>query len=206
MAFVTWDEGNGKVTHSIHGADPKSFVVLKDGYAKDKSQVYFEGRVIWSAIDADKPFWTQPNSFEVLGSGYAKNAEFAYFRGEPFSVDLSSFRVGSNGSWTIDKNDAYVQTRAVHSCDPSSFEHLSDSWYRDAKCVYSIAAWGPKRLSDANPKTFVVINFWFGADERHVYTSDATILRDADPASFRKGGKDAYLCKRVDDPAACYRK
>lgn len=207
MTFITWDEGRGKVTHPIQGADPGSFVVLKDGYAKDKWQIYFEGKTIWSAISNNQLFWAQPHSFEVLSHEYAKDTEFAYYRGEPFRADLSTFRVGLSGDWAADKNNVYVHAQAISACEPSSFVYLNYGWYRDGKCVYSIhLPLSLKRLPDADPYTFAPINIWFGADSKHVYTSDGDLLRGTNPASFIKIGKDAYLCKRGDEPSACYKK
>ena len=58
----------------------------------------------------------------------------------------------------------------------------------------------------ADPKTFVVINYVFGADDKQVYTAEGTVLAGADPKTFVQTGKDAYLCTRDDQPAACYPK
>lgn len=207
MLFVTLDEGTGYGYHRIPGADPSSFVVLKDGYAKDKGQVYFDGKPFWSASLNNKPFWTQPVSFVVLSGGYAKDDEFAYYRGKSFQADLPTFHVGRSSNWAVDKNDAYIQIRPVHACDPGSFEYLDYGWFRDNKCVYSNTVGdGPKRVVGADPKTFTIVNYWFGVDEKYVYTSDGAILKGVDAKSFLKTGRDAYLCLRANEPTACYRK
>lgn len=205
IVFVTWDEGSGNVAHPVPGADAGSFAVLNDGYAKDKHQIYYKGRAVWAGA-TEKPTAAQLASFKALSYGYAKDAQFAYYQGLPFPVDLPTFRLGSQGNWSADKNDIYFQAQAVHACDPGSFESLDSGgyWYRDARCIY--ANWDRKLVKlpqTVNPETFVVVNYAFGADDKRVYTHEGAVLPDVDPREFVRTGKDAYPCTRHDQPAAC---
>lgn len=198
VAYVTLDEGRGKVSQPIQGADPSSFVILKNGYAKDKWQLYFEGRAFWSGTH----FYDQaPSSFTVLANGYARDDERAYYRGSPIArVDMETFHVARDGNWARDKKDIYIGPRALHACAPESFQWLDDFWHRDNKCVYrtSIAS-SEARIPGADPKTFSIVNFWYGKDANHVYTNEGTILVGADPKSFvddrrTGGGRDSNRC------------
>lgn len=54
-------------------ASPGSFKVLRDGYAKDTWNVYFDGRKIKDA---------SPGSFKVLRDGYAKDTWNTYYYGK----------------------------------------------------------------------------------------------------------------------------
>lgn len=211
MVFVTWDEGHGNVARPIPEADVGSFVVLNDVYAKDKRRIYYRGESVWGAAP-DKPTAAQLASFVTLSYGYAKDGQFAYYQGLPFPADPATFHVGTQGNWSADKDDIYFENQAIHACDPASFESLdqkgySGYWYRDARCLYARRNGKLVKLPEtADPKTFVVINYVFGADDKHVYTAEGTVLAGADPKTFVQTGKDAYLCTRDDQPAACYPK
>ena len=205
MVFVTWDEGSGKVAHPIPGADVGSFIVLHSGYAKDKRQIYYNGRSVW-ADATHQPSAAQLAAFAWIDYAYAKDDQFAYYKGWPFRVDLATFRVGTQGNWSADKTDIYFQTQALHACDPGSFESLDSGgyWYRDARCVY--ANWDEKLVKlpqTIDPKTFAVVNYAFGVDGQHVYTHEGAVLPGVDPKEFAQTGKDAYPCTRNDQPAAC---
>lgn len=205
IVFVTWDEGSGKVAHPVVGADVSSFAILSDGYAKDKHQIYYKGRAVWAGA-TDKPTAAQLASFEALSYGYAKDGQYAYYQGWPFPADPPTFRVGTQGNWSADKNDVYFQNQAVHACDRSTFESLDSGgyWYRDARCVY--ANWDRKLVKlpqTVDPKTFTAVNYAFGVDDKHVYTHEGAVLPGVDPKEFARTGKDAYPCTRNDQPAAC---
>lgn len=87
--WVTIDESNGKRNHWIEGADQKSFEVLKnDNFAKDKSQVYYKGKVIQNA---------SPEKFETLTDseyGYSKDDKLVFLNAETIiGADPASFEI-----------------------------------------------------------------------------------------------------------------
>lgn len=103
-----------RVFQVFQGADSKTFSIMKaaclegcqcyDYYAKDKSQVYYDGQVI---VGAD------PATFMILGNGdLAKDKNGIYSNGEKnetlSQADISSFQmVGDGNIFAKDKNIVY---------------------------------------------------------------------------------------------------
>ncbi len=151
----------------VAGADPKTFVDMGGGYAKDTSHVYFQGNLIGAA---------DPASFSSLnssGSGtrYAKDKRSLFADGRKVeqngNIDFASFVI--LGYFAKDKNTVYYLGGEGGS------------------------TWLP--LVGANPTTFEVIPSpsttedplaagQYAKDAQHVYLNGDEI-HYADPASFQ---------------------
>lgn len=81
----------------IKGASASSFLILRDGYAKDTWSVYYCGAKVDGASS---------NSFKVLGFGYAKDTWNVYFDGKKINgASPESFKVLRDGyakdTWNV---------------------------------------------------------------------------------------------------------
>ncbi len=84
--WVTVDEQYGRRAHPILLADGASFKVLADKkYARDKHQVYFQGKPLRGA---------DPVTFELLDAGYGKDQKRVFMDTEPVVLaDPATFEV-----------------------------------------------------------------------------------------------------------------
>lgn len=88
----------------IEGASAMSFVILRDGYARDSWNVYYCGSKIKGASS---------NSFNVLGRGYAKDTWNVYYNGRKIDgASAGSFEVLSDG-YAKDTWNTYYNGRKV---------------------------------------------------------------------------------------------
>jgi hypothetical protein len=106
---------DGRIVHvngrPIAGANPATFVVLKDGYARDDGGIfYFTDRI----SDAD------PEAFEVLEGSFARDGRRAYWMGKPIpGADGATFRVlNANFECTADGTRAYYRDKVIAEADP----------------------------------------------------------------------------------------
>ena len=118
--------------------DPLSFMVLGDGYTKDKDHVYFD--------TSDGPYvvaGADPQTFALIYapdgsfSGYARDKSHLYNTdfGSGFSafdsvngtvIDPATFTV-LGGGYTADKNTVYFNGKQIPGADPASFTVISTS-------------------------------------------------------------------------------
>lgn len=140
-------------------ADPATFQVLKDGYARDKNYVYYEGSKF--ADDPDQSFvllkppysktnqkvflnnngvdGALPDSFEILSLGYAKDAEAVFYGDKKVTgADPATFKVIGEG--------------LSSEIDDWSGERIYYNYARDAKSVFC----EEYKLTDADPETFIL--------------------------------------------------
>jgi hypothetical protein len=113
-SYVTWDEGNGYRTNPL-GADDATFKVLNNAeYAKDKNNVYYQGRPIVGA-DAD--------SFVLLKGGpYAKDKNHVYLLYVVVvNADPTSFKQ-IEYPYARDKKDIYCGTLPMNVTHMEEFE------------------------------------------------------------------------------------
>ena len=186
--FLYWDEGGGQKESPIRTADANTFQVLNTFYAKDKNHAYFRG---WKIQGAD------PRSFVALSDWYAKDTANVYYENRIIiGADPATFSLV--GTWGRDKNDVYRGWDPISACDPSTFWPLDDNWERDSTCAYARG----KRLENANPNAFVVINRWLGRDNNYVFNFLGEVIEGADVATF---GPAKDICKYcMQDKNRCY--
>lgn len=136
-------------------ADPASFRLLTQRYARDTAHVWFEG----------KPFAVRDvASFEVLDYGFARDRVTGYYMREPVP--------GSDGSTFafVDGNYAKDATH-VFWCDLETDGGAHPAEMRSA------------RLPEANAATFRALEGRYGTDGARVYYK-ASLVKGADAASF----------------------
>ena len=194
----------------IEGADPKTFVffgsemnlwgVPMQPYAKDKSHVYFMGRLLQDArpkafriledgYSADSiHVWKEsrrvpgagPKTFEILGAFYTRDGKNVYFHNKPLDkVDVASFEVLSDARYTRDKNQVWLYRQRIENAEATSFEVLQNDYAKDQLHVFQ----GRKILSGAHSDTFRVIDRYFTADNDAVYYKGNPVAH-ADPYTF----------------------
>jgi hypothetical protein len=172
--------GSGPAFEVI-GADARSFEKLngglpESGYGRDKSQVFYNGRVIKGA---------DPKSFVRLRSCYSMDDRFVYYNSSQLSKDPNHFVFIDD---QVQKDRKYVYRGGwIISDDPEYFEVLGTidgfSYYRDRKCVMVNGT----RLPGANPATFIPLRYGYSHDCGRVYQMDDMIVRvieGATPAGF----------------------
>jgi hypothetical protein len=123
----------------VDGADPATFRVLRSGYAKDASSVFFEG-VRFAVRDAP--------TFELLDYGFARDRFAGYYHQAEIpgshgpslaALDTHHARDRSHAWYaTIETTGARstVVARPVHDADAASFEMLGSGYARDRLRVY----------------------------------------------------------------------
>jgi hypothetical protein len=190
VSFITWDEGYGRREHPIAGVEVSSFEVLrKQGYAKDRSHVWYR----WTRIDG-----ADPASFTALSDIYAKDRQHVFYENKVVpGADPSSVTI-FGVQWARDRSDIYLQDEPIEACDPPTFVLLEHDWQRDSRCVYNRR----RKLANADPASFAVLNFWYGKDARQVYYNNARPVAGADPNTFVIA-KPCEVCAR--DAQRCYK-
>jgi hypothetical protein len=164
----------GKASEIV-GADPTSFKAFDTTYAKDKSNVYFDGHSI-SGADA--------TTFDVMPrSGFAKDRNHVYQLDRPISDDPAHFEL-LDGGLSKDSSAVYWTDGGVLSDDPTRFAIISNTdhylFTKDSRTVHV----NGNLIADADPATFRVLHEAYAQDAKHVfYFSDPVV--NADAASFR---------------------
>jgi hypothetical protein len=203
----------------IEGADARTFAVLglqeeSSHYAKDKSNVYYAGKVIRNA-DVASFVVVEDSSTGRGGFGYAKDKSHI-FRGETMltvDIDVSSFAVVSSGmikdSKRVYMQDYYKDTLdyiLLPGADAPTFQSIGlcgcvevscSFYYKDKNNIFV----GDKPLSSIDVGSFQYFGIYsvqqgmpysvsYSKDRNTVYGSCGDILKDADQASFvdLKGG------------------
>lgn len=143
----------------IGAADPKSFKSINTEYGKDKTQVFYYGRVIPQA---------DPTSFQYLGSAYSKDKNHGFSREEIISQDGAHFDIVPNPNerqgnvtaegivYARDRQKVYRDLLAIPGADPASFEFVpmfnGNYLARDRHHVY----WHSQPLEGADGLNFIL--------------------------------------------------
>jgi hypothetical protein len=159
----------------IAGADAASFKAFDTTYAKDRSKVYFDGRLL-SGADA--------TSFDVLDrSGFASDRNYAYVLDRPVSDDPAHFQL-IDGGLSKDSAAVYWTDGRVLSEDPAHFAIVSNNdhylYTKDSSTVHV----NGNPIADADASTFHVLQGAYAQDARRLFYFTDPIV-DADAASFR---------------------
>jgi hypothetical protein len=155
----------------VEGAHVRTFQIIDSQYAKDDSQVYFNGLVI---PDSD------PATFEVMGLWFSRDARHVYISGTIFSDDPAHFEILGDALYR-DSQHIYWSTNII-SDDPASLEILYNQDYhtyiRDSETVFV----NGNPISGADAAAFEVLASGYGRDENQVYYFDQAM--PADPVTF----------------------
>ncbi|MES2773318.1 MAG: DKNYY domain-containing protein [Bacteroidota bacterium] len=145
--------------HVLEGADPKSFEIIDNNYAKDKMHVYCRSEIINGA---------NPATFEWLGGAFSKDKSNGYYDTETISNDGPNFKIVPNP----ENQPGIVSANGV-------------MYARDRQKVYS----GDRVLDSADAATFAFLPMFNGNyltyDRTNVYIHDRP-LQGADGASFKR--------------------
>jgi hypothetical protein len=194
IAEHAWRIKDGKVYWGssgkpMRGADPESFSVLNQIWAKDAKHVFVQDSLIRDA-DAE--------SFEVFNALYARDSLRAYYSyGIIKTADPATFHALDKGirethyrwksfsGFAADKNDVYHYTLTIgkpsilKGADPATFIPLGCDYGKDANSVYFQHTKVPK----ADPATFRLLGLHYARDFRHIFYCNR-IVDEADLSSF----------------------
>jgi len=186
---------------AIADADPASFVVLSDHYAKDRAHVWYadtyrDGQEYFTVAhprvvaikDAD------PASFRMLARDIAKDARAVYDEGKRLLVrDVASFELLDYG-FARDRHAGYCHVHEMPGSDGASFA-VVDAYYAKDRSRAWYCAWetdGGARpayakmvaVAEGRVASFRALEQGYAVDDRAVYyRGDA--LPDADLATFK---------------------
>jgi DKNYY family protein len=188
----------------IAGADAASFKAFDTTYAKDRSKVYFDGRLL-SGADAtsfnvlersgfakdrnygyvlDRPVSDDPGHFELIDGGLSKDSGAVYWTdGRVLSEDPAHFAIVSNNDhylYTKDSRTVQVNGNAIPGADPATFHVLNGAYAQDGRRIFYFT----DPVVDADSASFRPLDGPYARDARRVYWMGKAI-DGADPATFR---------------------
>ncbi len=153
-------------------ADPKSFKSINTEYGKDKTQVFYYGRIIPQA---------DPASFQYLGSAYSKDKNHGFSREEIISQDGAHFDIVPNPNerpgnvsaegivYARDRQKVYRDLLAIPGADPASFEFVpmfnGNYLARDRHYVY----WQSRPLEGVDGQSFKALTEFHFKDKNKVW-------------------------------------
>lgn len=169
-------------------ADPSTFEIIDDFYAKDKYSVF----CLWQKLPInlldykhlEDRHLADVKSFISLWYWFAKDINSMYYKRSTFSGDTDSFLI-LNKYYSKDKNNVYhlSSTRddveIVNGVDPASFQVLNDIYSKDKSNVYYLSS----KIDGADATSFQVLNDTYAKDKNNVYYFSSKI-DGADSASF----------------------
>ncbi len=135
----------------------ESFEVIDYQYAKDNTNVFFEG---------DKLQEAESKTFMMISHGYAKDTFHVFFRdkilenADPFSFTPFKENENSLGEtvYAKDKNGIYVNDKLFIETDVVSFKILNEKYTLDKNGVY----YHMKKVKNADPLSFKVFPHFMG--------------------------------------------
>lgn len=181
-----WTFSFGTRYDTLPGADPETFVQVKDWLGHDSERVYFEAelvpRVDVATLEAKRyPLFCDKNDY--------------YYETQPLHVaDMASFKTikwDENDFWAKDSRCVYYDSLRIDGVDLPTFKVVNWLYARDKYHVYMDG----RLLADADPATFEVIpNTFCFRDKSHVWDYNR-LLAGADPATFELLGRYYYRDK-----------
>lgn len=166
--------------HPIYAQRP----IQSGCYAADKHRVFFMGKEIPGA---------DPETFKEVDFYIGQDKNRVYKGAMPLQIrDYSKLSKLGRLMYSDGVNIYDFKFNILPDADVSTFEHISDNWYKDSKHVW----WSNKQVVGANPMTFRPVtvtsysggsfgDYNYGKDEKNVYFQDS-IIPGADAASFEK--------------------
>jgi hypothetical protein len=206
----------------IEEADTATFEAFDTTYARDKSNVYFDGRPIPNAdatsfelldrpgffkdrhhvYQLDRPISDDPAHFELLDGDLAKDSTAVYWSdGSVLSNDPTHFVILSNQDhylFTKDGTTVHANGNPIAGADPATFRVLQGAYGRDDERVFYFS----DQIADAAVESFRALEGPYASDVARVYWMGKTI-EGADPNTFRVLNAD-FECS-ADQGHAYYR-
>lgn len=171
----------------VNGADVDTFQALSGWFAKDKNQVYWQGRRLRYA---------DPLSISVLNNYFAIDHSRVFGHGTTLlGANPDSFEL-LQGGWSRDGENYFYGTRTVPVCDYESFRIIDEfTPFRaiDEKCYY----WQRQIVQIENFATLEILPGGYAVDESAVYFAERKIP-EADVQSFEVKG-DRFLSIAKDN-------
>jgi len=196
-SLIRYNEGVGRMTTVVEGADSASFTPINREYAKDKKHVYWEAIVIQGA---------EPSTFMPLGKVYSKDRQKVFWREREIQrADPHTFEiVDGDNLLSKDKTDFYFAEHPLGVLDLSSFKPINGGWAKDAKAYYTTPNFSKAGRVDCDYATMRIINEQYAVDGRRAYYYKAPI-EGVDVKTFRVTGTGEarvqyrkYRCDKVD--------
>ena len=210
-----WSEGEGGDFYRLNSllglfdrrADPKSFRLMTEYLAVDKSQVYYFNTR--PPVDAPSVLATaDPGSIEVIDENYARDKSKVFYTRRNFGpcvIEQADPRTFSALSERYSKDDkhAFHGCSLIKNADSKTFRVTSGFLAADSKNVFRSG----KLVSNADPATFAHLkhrfsNLNFYTDDQHVYYFQS-MVDGADPATFEviasyfaKDHQHAFFCSK----------
>ena len=155
-------------------ADVRSFVDLGSGYAKDRNNVYMNGRVLENVDPSSFRLKQRPNwrhhgnerTDEPAGPrrGYYKTQFNVYYGDKKIDAMASSF-VELGGGYAKDAFNVYYYGEKLKGCMAANFELLEGGYAKDAFSVYYYG----KKVEGAMSSTFRYTGDGYGEDTFNAY-------------------------------------
>lgn len=198
---VYWgDVDDRKDAYKLHEASMSSLEIMDGIYAKNRTWVYFRGRIVDGA---------HPESFTVLGKGYAKDIARVFYNGKTVAgANLKTFEaveVDKNYGYGKDKKHIFFDNKKT-PFDAATFTYINNSYMADSSGIYfhSRYYWDHfygqlEKVEGADPNDYRMIeDFLLSAGKVFMATEELNI----DAGSFQL--LDAYYSymstgKRVTD-------
>ncbi len=169
VVFGTRSWNHAPLDYEVRGADTATFRVLKDGYARDRTQVYLKGDVIAGA---------DPVSFEILKDGYTRDKNHVFLsKCSLDGADPQTWRLIAE-YWSRDAKRVFQGYSVIPGTKPDTFRYIKDGWAIDGARAYHHLALFPEDCSqpnqflrltvfdDVDPSTFEVIDGFHAKDAR----------------------------------------
>ena len=180
--------------------DMDSFQMISDGYAKDKSNIYFEtgfaGVVVFE--DADQ------ETFQIIDEEWAigldKDYVYAGNNGK-FEADTATFEI-LNKYYARDKDEIFFITyydgaylSLVGDADPASFQILRGDIAKDKNNVYmslpSYEGTDMGAIEGADPASFEILGGFF-RDKNKIYLGSKPLDLEIDVETFQRSAVEPY--------------
>ena len=153
-------------------ADSNSFEILSDLYGKDKTYVYFMGKIIEGA---------DLKTFKLFNDGYgepsfAKDIRYVYQYGEkvegadPLTIEAAGI---DNNMYLKDARSVFVDNEKIEGADPETFQLVSCGIVKDKNSVY----WINLKLPDVDSASFKLLNCEQFEDKNGIYQLEALLKK-----------------------------
>lgn len=210
-----WSEGEDGDFYKLNsmlglfskGVDAKSFTLVTDYLAADKSQVYyFNTHAPVKAPSVLKN--ADPETLFIIDKDYARDKDRVFYTRRHFGpctiekADPGTFTALSE-RYSKDRHNAFYECSLIENADAETFKVASGFLAKDSTNVFRSG----KLVPNANPGTFEHLkhrfsNLNFYTDNQHVYYF-RNIVQGADPGTFEVIGsyffKDhqyGYFCSK----------
>lgn len=195
VTYVTRDLAGHTQSHQVKGADPASFSVIQEPFAKDKSKVFYHGVELAGA---------DPATFRLLDADfYSTDGKLVFAGRNLISHDAENFVILEKG-YSRDSQEVFYLGKKVPGARADGFELLEGpgAYARDGVGAYREG----KTIVGAEGATFEPLNYYYSRDEKQVFHQEDA-LEGADPKTFhtepkrqlaRDGNKAWYLDFELD--------